>query len=368
MSEDNYMETNEGPMPLEHPTFTSRRDVNPAVLYIGIDLGTSRTVISASNGVREVVDSCVGFVTDPVSKKRLGKDVLFGKEAWENRLSVDFYRPLQEGVIKFSETKSGATQDEIDGNLAAVKALIHHVVSLATPEETLVYAVIGCPAEASKFNKKAIVDAAREVVDSVVVCSEPFTVAYGLQEFQNALIIDIGAGTTDLCRMSGGVPTEEDQVTLTEAGDHVDEILKNLLAEGCPGARYSDNMVKELKEGHGFVTNSEEPVTAVFPVNGRPTEFLVTDEVRDACRELIDPIVEAACFLIGSYDPEFQPALRNNVLLAGGGSKIHGLDRAIEEALVEFGGGKVRCVQEPVFAGANGALQIAKDMPADDWK
>ena len=44
------------------------------------------------------------------------------------------------------------------------------------------------------------------------------------------------------------------------------------------------------------------------------------------------------------------------------------LDRAIEEALQPYGGGRVRCVQEPVYAGANGALKIAYDMPAEAWE
>ena len=37
--------------------FTTRRDVEHGILYVGIDLGTSQTVISASNGTRSVVES-----------------------------------------------------------------------------------------------------------------------------------------------------------------------------------------------------------------------------------------------------------------------------------------------------------------------
>jgi rod shape-determining protein MreB len=59
--------------------------------------------------------------------------------------------------------------------------------------------------------------------------------------------------------------------------------------------------------------------------------------------------------------------MRNNVLLAGGGSQIIGLDRAIEAKLNELGGGKVTKVDEPAFAGSNGALGLAQDMPAEFW-
>lgn len=353
----------------ETPSFTTRRDVERGILYVGIDLGTSQTVISASNGVRDVVESFVGYPSDLVSRKLLERDVLFGRDALKNRLSLQMYRPLEKGVIKFSDDAAGATAEDVEGNLEAAKALVQHVVSLANPEPTdLVYGVIGCPAQASIRNKQSIIEAAREVLDSVVICSEPFAVAYGLGSLAGALVIDIGAGTTDLCRMKGAMPDEQDQVTLDEAGDFIDEQLFRLFKERCGGAQFNLNMVKEIKERHAFVTDSTEPVIVTFPVRGKPVEFDVTEEVRSACRMIIDPIVDAMEELIGSFDPEFQAALRSNVVLAGGGSRIFGLDKALEEALEELGGGRVRIVEEPVYAGANGALKIAYDMPEETWE
>jgi rod shape-determining protein MreB and related proteins len=374
MSEDkmNNHETPESasvPNTRETPAFTTRRDVQQGVLYVGIDLGTSQTVISSSNGTRAVVESFVGYPRDLVSRKLLNKDVLFGADALKNRLSLQLYRPLEKGVIKYSDDSAGINEEDLEGNLEAAKALIHHVVSLANPSPTdLVYGVIGCPAQASIRNKQSIIEAAREVLDSVVICSEPFAVAYGLGNLAGALVIDIGAGTTDLCRMKGAMPDEADQITLLEAGDHVDDQLYRLFKERCEGAQFTVNMVKRIKERHAFVTESAEPVIVTFPVKGKPVDFDVTEEVRSACSTIIDPIVDAMAALIGSFDPEFQESLRNNVVLAGGGSRIFGLDRALEEALEELGGGRVSAVQEPVFAGANGALKIAYDMPEDTWE
>ena len=40
-----------------------------------------------------------------------------------------------------------------------------------------------------------------------MIVSEPFSVAYGLGRMSDVLCVDIGAGTTDLCRMHGTIPT-----------------------------------------------------------------------------------------------------------------------------------------------------------------
>ena len=338
------------------------------VLYVGIDLGTSRTSISSSNGVRETVRSIVGYPRDIVSRKLLQRDILFGEDAYANRLALDMYRPLEEGVIKFSDG-SGASEGEVEANLEAARALIRHAVGLAKPKPgQLVYGVVGCPAQASIHNKQSIIEAAREVLDSVVICSEPFSVAYGLDRLHDCLVIDIGGGTTDLCRMKGSMPDEEDQVTLNYAGDYVDRQMFQLFQKRCPDAQFNENMIREIKEKHAFVTEAAEPVIVHLPVRGKPTPFDVTAEVRAACRTIIEPIVNAVDQLVSTFDPEFQARLRDNVLLAGGGSRIHGLGRAIEEALQAFGGGRVTTVGEPIYAGANGALKIAYDMPAEAWE
>lgn len=336
------------------------------VLYIGMDLGTSRTSVAASNGVRESVLSVVGYPKDVVSKKLLKKDVVFGKEALEKRLSLRMHRPLAKGVFKYNELPDGADRGEIE---TAARDLIGEAIRMAQPrKDELVYAVIGVPAQASIHNKEAILGAARASVDSVMLCSEPFAVAYGLDMLEDALIIDIGAGTTDLCRMHGTMPEEADQVTLSVAGDHVDERLAALMKTACPGAAFSTQMIKEIKERYSHLGDAPERALVSLPVDGRPTEFDVTDVVKQACSMLVEPIVQGLRRLIGTFDPEFQHKLRNRVVLAGGGSMIRGLDTAIEGMMRrEMGGGRVVHVEEPVYGGANGALKIAHDMPAEYW-
>jgi len=339
------------------------------VLYLGIDLGTSRTSVSSSNGERETLSSFVGYPKDVVARKLLGADVLYGDHALEKRLSLNLYRPLSEGVIKDGKDDAHG-QGDIEGNLRAAQDLIAEIIRRAKPrKDELVYAVIGAPAEASITNKEAILAAARASVDSVMLCSEPFAVAYGLDMLDDVLVIDIGAGTVDLCRMHGTMPEEADQLTLTYGGDFIDGEFTRRLKETCKGASFSARMVKNAKERYASVADAMEPAVVNFPVNGKPTTFDLTDALRDACRMIVPPIVEGLGKLIASFDPEFQDRLKNRVLLAGGGSQIRGLDTAIETEMHEMlGGGHVQRIEEPMYGGANGALKIAHDMPAEYWE
>jgi rod shape-determining protein MreB len=182
-------------------------------------------------------------------------------------------------------------------------------------------------------------------------------------------VIDIGAGTTDLCRMHGTMPEESDQITIYHAGDWVDHKFAELLVEKYPEAQFTIQMVKEIKERFSSVAEKVEPAIANLPVNGKPTEFDVTAELRTACQGIVPPIVEGLKKLVATFDPEFQERLKNRVLLAGGGSQIKALDLAIEREMhKQLGGGKVMRIEEPIYGGANGALKIAHDMPADFWE
>ncbi len=333
-------------------------------IYIGIDLGTSRTSITCSNGVRETVWSYIGYPKDHVALKALGgRSVIYGKEAVQNRMSLHLIRPLAGGTIK---KRNGKDTDEMK---KALRDLLDHAFSLANiPAGSTIFAVIGAPAEASVEGKAAIIEAANSFVDSAIVCSEPFAVAYGLDFLNDTLVIDIGAGTTDLCRVHGTMPQPEDQRTHEVGGDHIDQTFSELITAAHGEAQHSINMVREIKEKYASVSRNMDPVKVQLPVAGKPKDFNLTEQCYEACYSVVPPTIAALQDLIATYDPEFQAKMRSNILLGGGGSQIKGLGLAIEEALSEYGGGKVITVEEPQYAGSNGALKIALDMPEEYWK
>jgi len=276
---------------------------------------------------------------------------------------LDLRRPLERGLIK-----EGSGKDE-----AAVHELLQHLLTLVgvkpdDPQRPQVRAVVGVPAEALRVNKQHLRHTMKGIADTLMIVSEPFAVAYGLEALLHTLIIDIGAGTTDFCVMNGHYPTDEDQRTLELAGDAVDSRLVALLRECHPNAQFSIHMVREWKEKWSFVGAPTTRAMVIVPVAGKPTRLDITNEIRTACESLVPPVSETMLELVSRVEPEYQEKVRNNITLAGGGSQIFGLGQALEHALADMGGGRVQTVNDVIFVGADGGLALALDAVDADWE
>jgi rod shape-determining protein MreB len=330
------------------------------IFYLGIDLGTSRTSVATSTGKRLTTRTCVGYPKDIISKKRFGKDYLLGDCALDNRLGLNIVWPLAEGVIRESEK-----------SLEATGLILRHIIAEAIPdkkESDKIYAGIGVPAQASLNNKRAIIDVTRDYIDKILIVSEPFAVAYSVDRFDETLIVDIGGGTTDLCRMHGAIPEKEDQVTLKIAGNFLDDVISKAILEKFPDVQLTPRIVRRIKEKYGYVSEVSEPVVVTLAQNGIPAEYDITDILRESCLKLTNPICEAIQRLVGTFDPDFQEKLRNNIIIAGGGSRLKGIDRAVEKSLRDYGGGNASTVQDAEYCGSIGALKMCMEMPEEYWE
>ncbi len=339
------------------------------IVFIGMDLGTYKTSVASSAGVRDVTFSAVGWPKDYVARTMLGRDVVFGKDIIEHRLALDVVRPFEKGVLKYVHSKDvGMSEAKVEKHKQAAKLLVEHAVALVRPPKDVPrYGVIGAPSRASVHNKKFVLDAARDAFDAVVIVSEPFTIAYGMNRLTDTLVVDIGAGTTDLCPILGTFPSDEDQVTLPIGGDVIDEDFQKRLREKFPEAQVTRNMVREIKEKYGFVHDVNEQALVMLPVEGKPKQFDLTEPLKAACKSIVQPLVQALRGMIARFDPEYQSRLLHNIVLGGGGSQIKGLDQVIEASMKEYGGAKVTRVSDATYAGAVGALKLAMNMPRECW-
>ncbi|OAI54828.1 hypothetical protein AYO44_03125 [Planctomycetaceae bacterium SCGC AG-212-F19] len=338
-------------------------------VLIGMDLGSYKTSVASSNGTRDTFLSAVGWPKDQISRRMLGQDVVVGNDTVRHRLALDVVRPFEKGVLKYSEQADGGmTAESVEKHKEAARLVVEHAVGLMhAPKGTPIYGVIGAPARATKLKKRVLLDIAKSAFDAVFIVSEPFTIAFGMDYLTDTLVVDIGAGTTDLCPIFGTFPDEEHQVTVGMGGDHIDEAFHKAMCAEHPEIRMSINMARDIKEKYGFVHADDGKAIVTLPVEGKPKACDLTEPLKNACNLIVKPIAQAICDLVWRFDGEFQQRLLNNIVLGGGGSQLRGLDRALEAALREFSGGKVRKVNDAVFAGADGALKLAQMMPPESW-
>lgn len=327
-------------------------------LLMGIDLGTSRTTVMTSRGVKKVVRSVVGYPKDLIGVKLLGQPYVVGQEAFDQRSYLDLRYPLADGVLReFSER-----------DLEIARHLLGHVIELAEPKQgDKLCAVIGVPARASASNKSLLLRMAQEVVDTALVVSEPFMVAYGLNKLINSIVIDIGAGTVDLCALKGTMPGPEDQATLLKAGNYIDERLMAAILERHPHVQINKYIACAIKEAQSFVGDAPGQVKVELRSEGKPVTVDVTEEIRTACEAIVPDIIEQMENLIQSFGPEDQAVAVQNIVIAGGGSRIRGLPEMIAAELEAYGEVRVSSVESPEYAGCIGALKLAQDLPPAYW-
>src|SRR6266536_3502700 len=121
--------------------------MDKGIVYVGMDLGTFKTSVASSTGIRNVLHTAVGWPRDHVARTMLGRDVVFGKDVVEHRLALDVIRPFERGVLKFnSHTDAGVPSEQIEGHKQAAKLLVEHAVGLMRPAQgSPIYGVIGAP-------------------------------------------------------------------------------------------------------------------------------------------------------------------------------------------------------------------------------
>lgn len=328
-------------------------------LLVGIDLGTYQTAVMAENGNKFLVRSVVGYPKDIIGARMVGDGPFFGNEALEKKSFLDICSPLADGVIREASEK----------DYRAAFQLLRYAVDAVVKqnENRSVCGVIGVPARASAMNKELLLKIAREFMQAALVVSEPFMVAYSLNQLANCIIIDIGAGTVDICGMKGVIPKAEDQITIMKGGDFIDKRLEAAILRRHPEVQMNKSVACQVKEAHSFVGRGHGPVAVTLRAEGKPIRVDVTEDVRAVCESIVPEIVEHIEALIKKFDPEEQEEALQNIYLAGGVSRIRGLDAMLAEQLKNYGEVKVSSVEDPDYIGCAGALKLAREVPISQW-
>ena len=312
-----------------------------------------------NRGQSERIRSVVGYPKDMIGIKLLGEPFVVGENAFEMRSYVDLHSSLKDGVLR----------EFVERDIEVARNFIGHVIgNLNQGGDEEVCVIVGVPARATNNNKDLMVKIFQEFTDEVQVISEPFLVAYSQGTLVNCLVIDIGAGTVDICALKGAMPGEKSQITVDRAGNFVDEKLEALIVETYPGVQTNRYIVCKLKEEHGYVGQPEGQIIADLRADGKPVSYDITEAVGTACEMLLPGITEGVERLIQTVSPEDQESMLQNIFIAGGGSRIKGIDQFIADALRDYGDIGVTCVADPNYAVAMGALKLATELPPQYWE
>ena len=104
-----------------------------------------------------------------------------------------------------------------------------------------------------------------------------------------------------------------------------------------------------------------------LPVEGKTQNVDIGDLIKEACETIMTPIVTGLKEIVAGADPEYQPLLRNNIILAGGGSLIDNIEVRIADELSEIGDITINKVDDPFQRVADGALKLGMIMPDEQF-
>lgn len=346
-------------------------------LKVGIDLGTNTTVVQVSEDgkrlplAKDMVLSVVGFPKAGMIPGILpsNAEVLFGEEARNLRLHLDLKWPLENGFVKEFEV---------------ARLLAGHLRTLICADgERKLWGVVGAPANATPARQKELRSAMVGLLDRIVIVPEPFLAAMGLREDEgfmksgasvdptkHSLIVDIGAGTTDLCLVRGYFPTADDQISISKAGNHVDQVLHRTIQQRYPDLNLTPVTITQIKEDHAFVGDAAREALVKVYADGRPCRLDFGELIRDACASLIPDIVQGIKALLKQCDSDSTEQVLQNIILTGGGCQIVGICERVQEALRAdgFDEAVTRKPSDYKRLVARGALRIAENVREDQWQ
>lgn len=296
-----------------------------AVSDIGIDLGTSSVLVYVrGKGVVLGEPSVVAYDQDTNEILAIGDEA----NAMIGRLpgNVSAVHPLRRGVI---------------AEYTITEKMLRYFIQKAIGRRTLrrPRVCIGVPSGATEVERNAVIQAAMEAgARDVVMIDEPVAAALGsgidISRACGNMVIDIGAGTTDIAVISlGDIVVSK---SLGIAGDSFDaSIIKYMRTRH--NLLVGDRTAEEVKIRIGSVYRRLEPVSMEIKgrdlLTGFPKSVTVTsEEMEEAFRPEVKKILEAVHEVLEQTPPELaSDIVTRGILLTGGSSKLFGMDILVEE-------------------------------------
>jgi rod shape-determining protein MreB len=317
----------------------------------GIDFGTDTLKIYRKG---------VGIIYDQktvLASKNKNTVIAIGNEAFEmdgkvpENISIDY--PLKNGVI---------------ANVDKMRALLNCVFMDLTKElgkfrGSKFYVAI--PADITDVEKKAFYD----LVDSTYIrpkkirlIDKPVADAYGagidINDSQGALIVNIGADTTEITVLSlGGIVLTK---LVSFGGKKFDEAVSTVIRRKhnlLIGSKTTEVCKKKVAS-----FNEVEKSIKVYGrdvVSGLPKERTITTEmIRPALAEQMEQLIDNIRMILERTPPEISSDIyENGIYITGGSAKIVGISDYMEDSLRL----KVHVAKDPEDSVINGLAEIMEN-------
>ena len=322
---------------------------------LGIDLGTLNTVVARPSGDKFDLFKIPSVVA--VKKEDPGYVLAVGEEAKAmlGRTPEDIIavRPLRQGVIE---------------SIAQAESLLLYSMDLGSGDDTasIDRIVVGIPGDASEVEKKAVEDIGKKAgANYVLVISEGLAAAIGaglpIAEASGTMVIDIGAGSSDVVVISlGGITDIE---TIRSGGDDIDSNIVEKVKElynveigihEAEKAKIEVGMVHSENDGE----NGKTEVIGKSMETNKPQKVEINSTlVADAAEPIIVKLVEALAKVLERMSPELISGVYNKTVVVGGTSQLKGLKERIYEEV----GVPVEISDDPMTVVAKGTAIVAAE-------
>lgn len=283
-----------------------------------------------------------------------GKISAIGQRAYEmigrNHDWLDVVRPIKEGGIYNFQTMQSV--------------LSYYVQKICKSKMLKPNILVSVPTQATTVTKRTILDLATAsgaakacVIDETLAAS--IGAGIDVNSFRGNLVVDIGAGTTDIAVIARGMVCVSKSIKI--AGNVFDEGIINYLKkekEITIGQIMAENLKKEI--GCTKFLEAELAIRAAGKdsITNLPKSVEVaSSDVFISIREALETIVEAIRSVLEITPPELNADIsRRGITITGGSAMLKGIDSFIEYRT----GIATRVAQDPQNCVIKGMGKAAK--------
>lgn len=318
---------------------------------IAIDFGTATVLVYVEGRgivLKEPSVVAIDVSTDRVVK--VGQDALdmLGRTPEH----IEAIRPMKDGSI---------SQYEV--TLQMLKYFIRRACGKTWIPPRVMITV---PSRITDVEMRAIMDASREAgARRTYLIEEAKAAALGadmdITSAEGSMIVNIGGGVTDVAVLSMGGIVVSDSIQV--GGDRFDEAIVSYVRRRY-GILIGERTAEDIKIRIGEVFKHDKPlymrVCGRSLSEGTPKEIVLSSkEILEAVTEPMTAILDSICMIVETMPNELLTRIsQQGMVLTGGGSLLHGLDRLIEYVTRI----PVRLARKPISSAVLGAGKMLKHL------